>query len=237
FILMGEVYWDMEYVMQQQGFDFTYDKRLYDRLRAAEAIPVRDHLKAGLDYQEKLTRFLENHDEPRAASVFPWDQHQAAAILTFLTPGLKFFHQGECQGRKVKVSPHLGRAPEEQPDVLTEAFYVQLLTLLKRPLFHTGDWQLLEPVSAWNGNSTSRNFIAFSWCDEDSRLLLVVNYAPNQGQCRLFLPFEGIADHNWQLHDPVKDELYQREGADLDANGLYVDLEGWGFHIFELGMT
>ena len=45
--------------------------------------PVREHLCAGLDYQAKLARFLENHDEPRAAATFappvldvlPWSYH------------------------------------------------------------------------------------------------------------------------------------------------------------------
>ena len=79
---MAEVYWDLEWTLQQQGFDYAYDKRLYDRLRDGRARPVREHLHAGLDYQDKLARFLENHDEPRAASAFPWPQHRAAAIGT-----------------------------------------------------------------------------------------------------------------------------------------------------------
>ena len=70
FCFMAEVYWDMEWTMQQQGFDYAYDKRLYDRLREGHARPVREHLCAGLDYQNKLARFLENHDEPRAAATF-----------------------------------------------------------------------------------------------------------------------------------------------------------------------
>jgi hypothetical protein len=62
---LAEVYWDLEWTLQQQGFDYTYDKRLYDRLRDGHARPVREHFHAGLDYQNKLARFLENHDEPR----------------------------------------------------------------------------------------------------------------------------------------------------------------------------
>jgi glycosidase len=93
FCFMAEVYWDLEWTMQQQGFDYTYDKRLYDRLREGYARPVREHLYAGLDYQNKLARFVENHDEPRAAATFPPGQHEAAAVITFLSPGLRFFHQ------------------------------------------------------------------------------------------------------------------------------------------------
>jgi glycosidase len=94
FCFMAEVYWDLEWTLQQQGFDYTYDKRLYDRLRDGHARPVREHFHAGLDYQNKLVRFLENHDEPRAAATFSPEVHEAAAVITFLSPGLRFFHQG-----------------------------------------------------------------------------------------------------------------------------------------------
>jgi len=51
--------------LQQQGFDFCYDKKLYDRLEHGPAESVRLHLCADMDYQERLVRFIENHDEPR----------------------------------------------------------------------------------------------------------------------------------------------------------------------------
>jgi len=237
FVMMGEVYWDLEYEMQQQGFNFTYDKRLYDRLRAREATSVRDHLKANVDYQEKLARFLENHDEQRAASIFPWEAHQAAAILTFLTPGLKFFHQGECQGKRVKVSPHLGRGPDEKPDVMIEAFYAQLFTLLKRPVFHEGEWQLVKVLPAWDNNPTCQNFIAFSWCYQDIKILAIVNYASYEGQALIRLPFVGMEGQAFYLREIFNDEIYQRDGTELVQRGLYVDLPGWGYHLFELRIT
>src|SRR5947209_6585810 len=100
FCFMAEVYWDLEWALQQQGFDCAYDKRLYDRLREGHARPVREHLYAGLDYQNKLARFLENHDEPRAAAVFSPVVEEAAAVIPFLTPGLRLFHQGQFEGRR-----------------------------------------------------------------------------------------------------------------------------------------
>ena len=124
---MAEVYWDLEWTMQQQGFDYAYDKRLYDRLREGHARPVREHFHAGLDYQNKLARFLENHDEPRAAATFAPDVHEAAAVITFLSPGLRFFHQGQFEGRKKRISPHLIRGPEEPVDQKLQQFYDRLL--------------------------------------------------------------------------------------------------------------
>ena len=100
FVFMAEVYWDLEWALQHAGFDFTYDKRLYDRLEHGPARAVREHLYAGLDFQDHLARFLENHDEPRAAATFPPGKHQAAAVITFLAPGLRFFHQGQREGKR-----------------------------------------------------------------------------------------------------------------------------------------
>src|SRR5207253_10718284 len=116
FCFMAEVYWDLEWTLQQQGFDYTYDKRLYDRLRAGQARPVREHLLAGLEFQDRLARFLENHDEARAAAAFPALVHQAAAVVTFLTPGMRFFHQGQLAGYRLRISPHVVRGPAESAD-------------------------------------------------------------------------------------------------------------------------
>ncbi len=96
--------------MQQQGFDYAYDKRLYDRLREGHARPVREHFHAGLDYLDKLARFLKNHDEPRATATFAPGVHEAAAVITFLSPGLRFFHQGQFEGRMKRLTPSVPRS-------------------------------------------------------------------------------------------------------------------------------
>ncbi len=234
FCFMAEVYWDLEWTVLQQGFDYAYDKRLYDRLREGHARPVREHLHAGLDYQTRLARFLENHDEPRAATAFPDDMHQAAAIITFLSPGLRFFHQGEFEGRKKRISPHLWRGPDETVDPQLQAFYDRLLSVLREPVVREGRWQLLECAPAWNGNWTNDCFLAFAWQnDANDRLLTVVNYAPNQSQCYVRLPFQGLADRQWQIEDMLRDASYNRDGADLQARGLYIDAPPWGSSVFK----
>ena len=149
FCFMAEVYWDLEWTMQQQGFDYAYDKRLYDRLRDGHARPVREHLHAGLDYQDKLARFMENHDEPRAAATFAPPMHEAAAIITYLSPGLRFFHQGQFEGRTKRISPHLVRAPIEATDEALQRFYEGLQAVLQHPVFRDGEWRLLECAPAW----------------------------------------------------------------------------------------
>jgi hypothetical protein len=235
FQFMAEVYWDLEWTMLQQGFDYAYDKRLYDRLREGHARPVREHFHAGLDYQNKLARFLENHDEPRAVATFSPEVHEAAAVITFLSPGLRFFHQGQFEGRRKRISPHLVRAPEEPVDQKLKQFYDRLLSVLRNPAVRNGDWQLLECVTAWDGNWTWDCFLAYSWQGAgDEQLLVAVNYAPNQSQCYVRLPFPNLSTQQWRLTDVLGDARYERGGNDLESRGLYWDLAPWQYHVFSV---
>ena len=191
------------------------------------------HLWADLAYQNKLARFLENHDEPRAAHDFPQPVHQAAAVVTYFTPGLRFFHEGQLEGRRVKVSMHLGRRPEEPVDPVLQEFYRKLLACLKRPEVRDGRWQLLEVRPAWEGNPTWDRFLAFAWEGEaGQRLLVAVNYGPSQGQCHVAWPFADIRGKKVTLQDLMHEARYEWEGDDLLNQGLYLDLPAWGFHVF-----
>jgi hypothetical protein len=230
---MAEVYWDLEWTLQQQGFDYTYDKRLYDRLRAGHVRAVREHLCAGLDYQNKMARFLENHDEPRAATAFSPEVHQAAAVITFLSPGLRFFHQGQFEGRKKRISPHLGRGPCEVSDPRLKPFYERLLAVLRQPAVRDGRWQLLECVPAWDGNWTWDCFVAYAWQSTGAeRLLVAVNYAPNQSQCYVRLPLADLAGSRWRLQDLLSSAVHERDGNDLQSEGLFLDMSPWQTAVF-----
>jgi glycosidase len=235
FLFMAEVYWDLEWTLQQQGFDYTYDKRLYDRLREGHARPVREHFWAELDYQEKLARFLENHDEPRANAVFPPGVHEAAAVITFLSPGLRLFHQGQLQGFKRRISPHLGRGPCEEPIPATKAFYDRLLEILKEPVLRHGSWRLLECQPAWEGNPTNDCIIAFGWqAAGEQPIIVAVNYAPNQSQCHIRVPLMNLPGKAWRLQDRLGGQCFHWAGDDLAARGLFIDHAPWQAAIFSL---
>lgn len=235
FTFMAEVYWGMEWALQQQGFDYTYDKCLYDRLRDLQARPVREHLWAGLDYQDKMARFLENHDEPRAAATFAPEVHAAAAVLSYCTPGLRFFHQGQLEGRRVRISPHLLRGPEEAVDARLAPFYARLLGALQHPLLRDGHWSLLECVPAWPGNPSAQHFIAWCWQGPaQGWLCAAVNFSPHPAQCFVCLPLPALAGRSWRLRDLLGPAVYDRSGDDLLGRGLYLDLPPWGHHLFEM---
>jgi hypothetical protein len=230
FLFLAEVYWDLEWTLQQQGFDYTYDKRLYDRLLGRDARAVRDRFRAAPDFQRHSARFLENHDEPRAATASSPQVHRAAAVLTFLCPGLRFFHRGQFEGLKTRLPVQLCRAPAEPPDPELSEFYDRLVDCLRTPALREGDWKLLDCHPAWEGNWTWDCFIAFAWQGRNGHQLLVaVNYAPNQSQCYLPLPPKPL-----RLRDLLGPAVYERTAADLAARGLYLDLPPWGYHVFEV---
>ena len=235
FCFLAEVYWDLEQTMLQHGFDYSYDKGLYDCLREGHAPAVRKHLLAHIDFQDKLARFIENHDEPRAAAAFPAGMHEAAAVVTFLAPGLRFFHEGQFEGRLKRISAHLCRAPDEPLNEVTSKFYSRLLEVLQRAAIRQGQWELLECNPAWDGNGSSDKFIAYTWDDSDrDRLLVAVNYADHPSQCYVRLPFGDLGGRKWHLVDLMGDARYERDGNDLQSRGLYLDMPAWGFHVFEL---
>jgi glycosidase len=235
FCFMAEVYWDLEWSLLQEGFDYAYDKRLYDRLRDGHARAVREHFHARLEYQDRLARFLENHDEPRAAATFAHDVHEAAAIITFLSPGLRFFHEGQLDGRQTHVSPHLVRAPNEPPDEALRGFYDRLLSVVRRLAFTGGRWQLADCMPAWEGNSTSDGFLAWTWQGPGAhRAIVAVNYNASQGQCYVRLPFDDLAGRVWRLSDLTRNACYDRGGDALTSQGLFLDLRAWGYHVFDL---
>jgi hypothetical protein len=235
FVFLAEVYWDLEWELQQQGFDYTYDKRLYDRLRDGQAGPVRDHFRAGGEFQSKSARFLENHDEPRAAAAFPPAMHRAAAVLAFFCPGLRFFHQGQLLGRKVRVPVQLCRAPEEPVDREIREFYERLIECLRDPILRDGRWELLECLRAWGDNWTNENFLAFAWTGAGgARLLVTVNYSACQSQCYVRPFFPEIGGRRVTFEDRLGQAVYERDGGEVLGRGLYLDLGPWGYHVFEV---
>jgi hypothetical protein len=235
FCFMAEVYWGLEWTLQQAGFDYTYDKRLYDRLKERHAQPVREHLYADMDYQRKLARFLENHDEPRATTEFSQEVHEAAAIITYLTPGLRFFHQGQLVGKRRRISPHLVRGPREQIDQKIEMFYGKMLNILKLNLVKNGNWRILECTPAWDGNWTNDSYVAFLWeRDSVARMVVAVNYSPNKSQCYVKLPFHDLTESKWRFRDLITGATFDRNGNELQAKGLYLDEPAWKYYVFFL---
>jgi len=231
FRFIAEAYWDLEWALQQQGFDFCYDKRLYDRLVAGDATQIRLHLSADRQYQQRLVRFIENHDEPRAAAVFDARRQRAAAVASLTQTGARLVHDGQFDGRKTRLPVFLGRYPDEPADRDLSGFYDALLSAVKDPTFRTGTWELCG-CSGWPGNDTAGNLIAWSW-DGESRWLIVVNFSDADASGHVQTAWNNLQGRTVTLTDPTTQAVFERTGDDL-SNGLYVQLPPWGWHLFRV---
>lgn len=237
FLFIAEAYWDSESALRALGFDYTYDKTLYDRLIHKNGGDVRAHLIADPKWQARTIRFLENHDEERVARTLSFNRHMAAAVLVATLPGMLLLHDGQLEGRKVKLPVQLRRRCKEPVDTEIRLFYERLFEALEKSAIRRGNWALLPVYPAWRDNSTWKDFIAYTWRTKKSATkLIVVNYASHQGQCYIGLPEKELGGKQIVLKDLLGPERYVRSGDEVKVKGIYFDMPAYGFHVFDVGL-
>jgi hypothetical protein len=232
FLFLAEVYWDLEWDLQQQGFDFCYDKKLYDRLEHSHAESVRLHLGADLAYQNKVVRFIENHDEPRAAATFSPARQQALALTIATLPGMRLFHEGQFEGRKVRPPVFLGRRPDELVDEDLRDFYRTLFERVDNLVFRQGHWNLCDRTG-WPDNASFQNLLAWCWLRAHERCLVIVNLSDCPAQARVQVEWADAGVTSWRLIDAFSGAIYERDAAEMQSPGLYVELGPWSYHFFQ----
>lgn len=233
FLFFAEAYWDLEWQLQQLGFDYTYDKRLTDRLKYSNTSEIVDHLKADYTFQKKSIRFLENHDEERILTVIGKEKSKAAAIVISTLQGMSFYNDGQFEGKRIKLPVQLIREPEENVSTEIQSFYFKLLKLCSSEVFKNGTWYLLKPISSWDNNFTYKNILAWEWQLRDERRIVIVNYSEIHSSCRIKLDVTGYHEE-LIFCDLLNDVNYVRSAEEIYVLGLYIELKPWQAHIFAL---
>lgn len=232
FLFMAEVYWDLEKKLLDLGFDVVYDKKFYDQLRAASAEGARKQVLSQEGIETRMVRFIENHDEMRAAEVFHGERSKAAALACALQPGLRFFHDGQAEGCRLHIPVQLARGPEEPVQEGLRKFYQTLWCELSKPLFRKGLWQILETRPSWDADPSYRNMLVTAWTLGEDWRLGVSNLA--EGRCSARIPWVfPEAAENVYLEDLFTGVVYQRKQAELQSHGLYVELGPGEVHFFK----
>jgi len=228
FLFAAEAYWDREWDLQQLGFDHCYDKRLYDRLLHEGPNDVRGHLHADIAYQRRLVRFIENHDEPRAAHELEPARERAAAVVVATLPGTALWHEGQFEGWRVRLPVFLARRPVEPVDEDLRRFHLDLLaaTTPRR----RGEWSLCT-ATGWPDDQSCEQLLTWCWRDDEQRTLVVVNDAGAPAAARVQLPWADIGEGRWRLDDLLSGDVYERDSAEMAGAGLFVQLPPWGFHV------
>ena len=272
FLFIAEAYWDKEAELQREGFHFTYDKTLYDRLLHNDFNGVRQHLRADLNFQKRCARYIENHDESRAAQAFGPARSIAAAAASYFTPGLKLVHDGQIEGRRIKVPVQLTRRVVEPENPEIDSATRHLLALLNDPLLQHGVYSQIDVVPAGYGDRSNEASVALLWMPANSEsktsdtppstnhpapndaagsvtpsgfhctgrarkagILVVVNLSGSRIYGRIPLPPQLCAqDKQYVFDDRFTGKRYDRDGAELLYPGLYIALEAYQPHLFEI---
>ncbi|MFA6598211.1 MAG: alpha-amylase family glycosyl hydrolase [Ignavibacteriaceae bacterium] len=232
FIFLAEAYWNLEWDLQQLGFDFTYDKKLLDRLKDGTPKNIYDHLRADLLFQQKSSRFLENHDEERAKHLLGMEKSLAAAVIISTIPGMRLFFDGQFEGKKIKLPIQLGREPKESKNKTVSTFYEKLFHVTKNEIFSLGNWKLLEALPVWEKEHTHENLLTWLWMYNSQHCLVVVNYSNVTSQGRIKLQIDGTQDLVL-LTDLLSDIEYLRSANEVFYSGLFVELGAYQFHLFQ----
>jgi len=237
FLFIAEVYWDMEWKLQQQGFDFCYDKKLYDRLKSDKAQDVISYLQAEWEYQTKLLRYIENHDEERAVNVFGEESSLAAALIIMTLPGAFLIYEGQMDGNEIKLPVQLGKYPLETPNLKISEFYNKLLEIITHIEKHKSHWSICNVNPVDLEDTSFKNIISYVWEADQQDFLIVVNYSTTPAKAHIKIKGKQYGFSHWSFKDLITDQEFKYLGKDLDEFGLFIKLNPWKSHIFQVKMV
>jgi glycosidase len=230
-ILLAEAYWGTEGRLLDLGFSFSYDKTFYDSVRDMNAPAVHGALGAPLSYQNRMARFLENHDEHRAVEVFGKDRIVSVGTLAGTVPGMRFYHLGELEGASIYLPITLRMAAPRRPDAAVSQFFEKLLRITEEDVFHHGNWSALSVTP--DCDDTSGNLIAYEWRSEKAWKVIAVNLAGGASQGRIHFG-RALAAPEYVFDDELNEVRYVRDCAELCGPGLFVRRDGFGAHLFDV---
>lgn len=233
FTFIAEVYWGLESEVQALGFDFTYDKILYDRLLFSNPTQIAAHLGAEHLYQKKTLRFIANHDEEAPLTAFNSEARSfAAAAVAYTLSGARLFTASQICGDKYRL-PIQYQPFVRSVDNKVKDFYLKFLSIINHPCFHGGQWSLKFAMS-FDGQDTSyQNILTWSWTQNITCKIVVINYSSQNSRFKIFID-KLPKTENIRLKDEFLDSYINASYADLKNNGLELELAPYDFKIFSV---
>jgi glycosidase len=235
FVFLAEAYWGLEPRLLELGFDFTYDKTLYDLVLQRRGAGIQEHLLSQPPaLMAASAHFLENHDEPRVAAGLGLPEHRAAALLVLALPGMRFLHDGQLEGLRRFARIQLARRAPEPEDPEIAALYRGIASALAGTCAGRGEGRVLRTRRAWSDNRSDESMVLVQWQGDDERRfdLVVVNLGPHRSQCYAPISARGLARGSWRMTDLLGSERYERDGAETSARGLYLDVPPHAAQVF-----
>lgn len=227
FTFIAEVYWGLEWEIQQMGFDYTYDKVLYDRLRFSNPEDIKGHLRAEHLFQMRSIRFTSNHDEEESLKAFGREKSLAASTVIATLPGARMIYLFQMMGRRERL-PIQYIQDDFAEDASVRDYYDKLLKIASKPAFHGGQWALTDVGAVSAEDATYRNVLSWVWRQMNTASTVLINYSEAPAKCRVKL--KAAAEGK-----TVKEEFSAAEtvlSAEQAQQGLEVELQPFESKIF-----
>ena len=235
FFFMAEVYWNMEAELLEQHFDYTYDKRMYDRLMEGDVNKMYDHLQADIDFVEQNIRFIENHDEPRAESTLGAGRSRPSATLITTLPGATLLHDGQFTGRKIKLPVQIARQPDEPENQELKQFYRWLMQEKQALIYERGNWKAFGRHDVSEGNNTHHHLFIHGWRYRSEHRLIVLNFGSVTAKGMIEVRgWRHIGHYNWEIRDELNNDITYHSGDVLAEYGMFVEVEPYGIRFYDL---
>lgn len=230
--LLAEAYWGTEQRLLDLGFSYSYDKTLYDALRDHNIPQIRERLANSPERQSDFARFMENHDEERRAVVFPNERLAVDGTLLGTLPGMRFYHQGELEGRRIHMPITLRIAADEPPDPISTKFFHNILQITRQDVFHEGKWSLLDVAP--EGDAPTDALLVYEWRSPKAWKIIAVNLAAYISQGRVHLADRVSPTQNYVFNDELNNVRYDRTGQELHEIGLFIRRDPFQAHLFDI---
>jgi hypothetical protein len=237
FVFLAEVYWCLEGRLLELGFDFTYDKQLYDHLREGNSARIRASYWQSENYLRRTMHFIENHDETPAIAAFPRSRLVCAAVLSATLPGMRLVHEGQLDGRRVRLPVQLGRPAPALVSPELASFYDRLFEIMREPAVRGGEFMRLRVSdSPAGGGASDENVLAYSWSGtpEEPVVLVIVNVQDAPASARVSLDLLRVGGREIEITDVFTLDRHIVSGDELLSRGLTVSLPGWGCRVVRL---
>lgn len=218
FTFIAEVYWGLEWEIQEMGFDYTYDKVLYDRLRFSNPQDIRGHLRAEHLFQMRSIRFTSNHDEEESLVAFGREKSLAASTIIATLPGARMIYLFQLMGRTTHLPIQYIRDTFSEDSTVRD-YYDKLLKIASQPVFHGGQWALTDITPLSKENGSYRNILAWTWKQMNTAATVLINYsnAPAKGHVKLKLNSDGarIVHEEFSGEDTSFSSEQMRDGMEI----------------------
>lgn len=234
FKFIAEVYWDMEWNLMQQGFDYCYDKKLYDMIINRNIKDLKEYLHADFNYQKHLIRFIENHDENRVVKELGIRKSEVTAVLTLTLPGMGLIHEGQMKGYEIKIPVQLKRRRNEIIKNKMLEFYRSLLATISNNNVKNNNWELCNVNQISQEDHTNEKLISYHWWDDQEHFIIIINFNEISSKGKIKIPSLNLDSERIKFRDLLTDEIFRYDASELQNNGFHVEVPGWKYYLFHI---